>query len=130
MIQSAVLLNNFAQVFVRTPCYRAAPQLSSPSWLPAYTVFTMPLKVSSTLSLFLFVLPGAINILCQSAQRFPQLLLPFIKVKLFFVFVTIPTSRVNLQRPQCSVCHTATSEGEYNFVLSGREESLLCNWHI
>ncbi|MEQ2205475.1 hypothetical protein XENOCAPTIV_031012, partial [Xenoophorus captivus] len=33
-----------SQVFGRMPCHRAAPQLSSPSWQLACTVFMMPLK--------------------------------------------------------------------------------------
>lgn len=47
---NVLFLYNVSQVFGRMPCHRAAPQLSSPSWLPAYTVFTMPLKVSSTVN--------------------------------------------------------------------------------
>lgn len=43
-----------SQVFVRTPCHKAAPQLSLRSWLPACTVSMMPLKVSAAI----FVLGG------------------------------------------------------------------------
>lgn len=38
-----------SQVFVRTPCHKAAPLLSLPSWPPACTVSMMPLKVSDRL---------------------------------------------------------------------------------
>lgn len=44
------LVSPFAsQVFVRTPCHKAAPLLSLPSWPPACTVSMMPLKVSDRL---------------------------------------------------------------------------------
>lgn len=46
---------NMSQVCVRTWCRRAAPQLFSPSWQAACTVFTMPLKVSSTVGPFLAI---------------------------------------------------------------------------
>ncbi|MEQ2167931.1 hypothetical protein GOODEAATRI_009095 [Goodea atripinnis] len=47
-------------VFGRMPCHRAAPQLSSPSWQLACTVFMMPLKIATFFSnnLDFFTSPG------------------------------------------------------------------------